>query len=201
MKILTLSAISVLAALPAASTAAKYRAAETEPGVVAFHCEVWNVAEGELLKQLEANVDRTAEQVLQAIQDADHGVTRWARIQSRVRENSPLRFQDHYEVPFQQVNQGQNSDTASFGGTVAAGSKCMARCNTVLEGAIETALQMSLSSFAFDQVKSKTGALPPPRREVEIEVIAQAADGELQIFEFAAPESGTLYLFLRTSKV
>jgi len=78
------------------------------------------------------------------------------------------------EEPYTQVNQGQNTDTVSFGGFVEAGTQFVITPHISESGYLRVEYQITLNSFAK---RPSDTSIPPPRNTSSIRSEATVPDG------------------------
>jgi general secretion pathway protein D len=111
--------------------------------------------------------------LLQALQSNQHArVTSAPRV--LVNDNAIGLINSVAEEPYTQVNQGQNTDTVSFGGFVEAGTQFMITPHISESGYLRVEYQITLNSFAK---KATEASVPPPRNTSNIRSEATVPNG------------------------
>jgi type II secretory pathway component GspD/PulD (secretin) len=111
--------------------------------------------------------------LLQALQSNQHArVTSAPRV--LVNDNAVGLINSVAEEPYTQVNQGQNTDTVSFGGFVEAGTQFMITPHISESGYLRVEYQITLNSFAK---KATEASVPPPRNTSNIRSEATVPNG------------------------
>ncbi len=111
--------------------------------------------------------------LLQALQSNQHArVTSAPRV--LVNDNAVGLINSVAEEPYTQVNQGQNTDTVSFGGFVEAGTQFQITPHISESGYLRVEYQITLNSFAK---KATEASVPPPRNTSNIRSEATVPNG------------------------